>query len=89
MVVELTFSVEDKSDFSLDEAKKYLKEWLGRNIFSVVENGHIKNIKPKIIAEELLEDQNNQFDGINDYKFLCFNGEAKYIILDVDRFVGP
>lgn len=77
----------DKSDFSLKEAKKYLKEWLKRNNFSAGREWSYKNIKPKIIAEELLEDQNNQFDGINDYKFLCFNGEAKYIILDVDRFV--
>ena len=45
-----------------------------------------KNIVPRIIAEELIEDENNQFSGINDYKFICFNGEPKYIVLDVDRY---
>ena len=36
--------------------------------------------------EELLEDTENPFDGINDYKFLCFQGKPKYIVLDVDRY---
>ena len=41
-----------------------------------------------IVVEEYLEDKDNPFDGINDYKFLCFNGNAKYIVLDVDRKVN-
>lgn len=77
----------DKSNFLIDEAKITLNKWLRRDFFSYGREWSYKNIRPKIIAEELIEDQYNQFDGINDYKFLCFNGEAKYIILDVDRFV--
>lgn len=41
-------------------------------------------IKTKIIVEEFLEDDNDE--GIADYKFLCFNGNPEYIVYDVDRF---
>src|SRR5699024_6097348 len=44
---------------------------------------------PKIIVEELLEETENEsnYEGISDYKFLCFNGNPEYVIFDVDRFV--
>lgn len=35
------------------------------------------NIKPKIIAEEYLE--NNDNEGIYDFRVYCFNGKAKNI----------
>jgi hypothetical protein len=38
---------------------------------------HYMNIKPKIIAEECLE--NNDNEGIFDYRVYCFNGKAKNI----------
>lgn len=77
----------DKSNFSLEKAKKSLNEWLKRDNYSSGREWSYKNINPKIIAEEFLEDENNRFGGINDYKFLCFNGKAKYIVFDVDRYI--
>lgn len=41
---------------------------------------------PKIIIEELLEDDSNVDGSISDYKLLCFNGRPEYIVLDIDRF---
>ncbi|MGG3940329.1 ATP-grasp fold amidoligase family protein [Peribacillus psychrosaccharolyticus] len=75
----------DKNKFPLEKVKKSLNDWLNRNIFSSGREWSYKNIVPKIIVEELLEDLGNPFEGINDYKFLCFNGAAKYVVLDVDR----
>lgn len=44
--------------------------------------------KRKIICERLLEDPKTKNNGINDYKFLCFNGNPEFIVYDVDRYVG-
>lgn len=77
---------EDKKKFDIDRIKKELSIWIERDVFAAGREWSYKNIQPKIIVEELLEDNQNNFDGISDYKFLCFNGEPKYIIFDVDRF---
>jgi len=75
----------DKASLDIDDIKFSLKKWLKRNNYSAGREWSYKNIVPKIIVEEYLEDESDSFDGISDYKFLCFNGEAKYIIFDVDR----
>ena len=38
----------------------------------------------KIIVAEYFEDEANLFEGINDYKILCFDGKVEYFY--VDRF---
>lgn len=43
---------------------------------------------PKIIIEELLEDPNTTDGSVSDFKFLCFNGQPEYIVLDIDRFTN-
>ncbi|MGO4961248.1 ATP-grasp fold amidoligase family protein [Jeotgalibaca porci] len=78
----------DKSTLSLDQIKSDIAVWLKRDNYAVGREWSYKGIKPKIIIEEYLEDNDNKFDGINDYKFLCFNGKPKYIVLDVDRNIG-
>lgn len=77
----------DKSKLDLDIIKKEFSKWLKRDIYSSGREWSYKNIKPRIIVEELLEDGSNTFSGINDYKFLCFNGKPKYVVFDVDRYV--
>jgi hypothetical protein len=76
-----------KSQLQLDKVKQSLNEWMSRDNYSVGREWSYKGIVPKIIVEEYLEDENNSFDGINDYKFICFNGRAKYIVFDVDRHI--
>ena len=78
----------DKSDFNIKKAKKIVKSWLAHDMYLLGREWCYKNIKPKIIVEKFLEDKNNVFKGVNDYKFLCFNGKAKYIVVDVDRQVS-
>lgn len=78
----------DKSTLSLEQIKSDLAVWLKRDNYAVGREWSYKGITPKIIIEEYLEDNDNKFDGINDYKFLCFNGKPKYVVLDVDRHIG-
>lgn len=78
----------EKSTLSLKQIKSNLVAWLKRDNYAVGREWSYKGITPKIIIEEYLEDDYNTFDGINDYKFLCFNGTPKYVVLDVDRNIG-
>jgi hypothetical protein len=45
-------------------------------------------IEPGIIVEDLLVNDKQPEAGINDYKIFCYGGKAKYIVVDVDRYVG-
>jgi len=57
--------------------KKYLKRRFG---YSTCEP-HYTRIKPRIIAEEWLENTNSEIsNSIIDYKVWCFNGEPTYIM---------
>lgn len=78
----------NKNEFNFDKVQEELSTWLNRNMFAAGREWSYKNIEPKIIVEELLEEKNEieNIDGINDYKFLCFNGNPEYIIFDTDRF---
>ena len=41
-----------------------------------------------IVVEELLVNEENPEAGVNDYKIFCYNGKPRYIIVDVDRYIG-
>lgn len=41
-----------------------------------------------IVVEELLINREKPEAGVNDYKIFCYNGHAKYVIVDVDRYIG-
>ena len=53
------------------------------NYFYLGREYQYKNIKPQIIIEDLLVDESGNIP--KDYKFFCFNGEVKYIQVDIDR----
>lgn len=62
---------------ALDRARVFgeMREWLSRDYFWVGREWPYKDIKPRIVAEKLIDDQ------IVDYKFYCFNGEPKVLYL--------
>lgn len=45
-------------------------------------------LMPGLVVEELLMNDENPVAGINDYKIFCYNGKPKYIVVDVDRYIG-
>lgn len=71
----------DKNNFDLDEAKRRLEKSLKKNYYYQLREWPYKNIKPQIIAEKFIEDTDS--DDLRDYKFLCFNGEPKYVYVTV------
>ena len=45
-------------------------------------------IETGIVAEQLLVNEQNPEAGVDDYKILCYNGRAEFVIVDTDRFIG-
>lgn len=78
----------DKTRFQIEKAQDALREWLKRDCYGLGREWAYKDIKPRIIVEEFLEDKENIYKGINDYKFLCFGGRVNYIVFDVNRYAG-
>ena len=70
----------DKSKLNIEETKQKLRKYLKRNYFYVGREWPYKNVKPRIICEELLEDKDSS--ELRDYRFFCFNGEPKFITVD-------
>lgn len=69
--------VTDKSSADIEQIKRTAKGWLGRNFaFECGFEMQYAGIKPRIIAEEYLE---NGGGDIYDYKFWCFKGRCHYI----------
>ena len=73
----------DKNKFNISEAKKKMDYWMKINyaFFYGLELQY-KNIKKKIIAEEYIENNNNN---INDYKIWCFDGKIEVIMVITER----
>jgi len=77
----------DKSKLNIQDTVKKLNKHLKRNLFWYGREWPYKNVKPCVIAEEYLEEHNNQslIDPLIDYKVLCFNGKAKVVQVHCGR----
>ena len=69
----------NKATFNKDAAQKKINKCLKRNYFWNNREYPYKNVKPRIIAEQYLEDDLSSKQGLTDYKFFCFNGEPKFL----------
>lgn len=78
--------VKDKSSFDVDKARKKINEALKCNFYYIGREWPYKNIKPRIIAEKYMEDE--ECGELRDYKFFCFNGEPKAMFIASDRGIG-
>lgn len=77
------FICTDKSKFNIEDAKLKINTALKRNFYYVAREWVYKNIKPRIICEKFISDNEITPD---DYKVLCFNGKAKLVEIHIDRF---
>lgn len=75
----------DKGSLDIEKAKLKLTRSLKNNYYYHGREWPYKNVKPRIIAEKLLVDNND--DDLRDYKFFCFNGKVKCFKIDFDRFL--
>lgn len=75
----------NKSKLDIKKARKKINKALKLNYYYVTREWPYKNIKPRIIVEEFLENENND---LNDYKVMCFNGKPYMIQYHSGRFLG-
>ncbi|WP_281542522.1 ATP-grasp fold amidoligase family protein [Maribacter aestuarii] len=76
----------DKSQFDIANAKQTMNKWLKTNFYERWGEHAYKNVPPRIICEQYLENENES--AVVDYKFHCFHGEPKHIQIDRDRFIN-
>ncbi len=74
--------VTDKATLNFSQAKSKFDYWMNRNYAFYGLELQYMNIPRKIIAEKYLV----ELEQVYDYKFMCFNGEVKFIWVDTDRF---
>ena len=78
--------VKDKNLMDKEAAKKKLDDALQQNFYYIGREWPYKNVKPRIIAEQYVEDH---IDGeLRDYKFFCFDGEPKAMFIASERGTG-
>ena len=73
----------DKSLLNIPEAKKKITKCLKRNFYYFGREWPYKNVQPRIIAEEYMED--SKTGELRDYKFFAFDGEVKALFVATER----
>lgn len=77
------FICRDKRAIDYSRLRHEVNRWLKRRYYWVHREWPYKNIKPRIIAEEYIEDSKHK--ELRDYKFFCFNGVVKAMFIASDR----
>jgi len=73
----------DKFSFDIEAAKKKINASLKTNFYWVAREWPYKDVKPRIIAEQYMEDKSDH--ELRDYKFFAFDGVAKALFIATDR----
>lgn len=70
----------DKSKLDWNKWKRVMNSWMGLNVYAFGREWNYQNIVPRIIIEKLIE-----AEPLIDYKFMCFNGEPKFLQINVEE----
>ena len=73
----------DKSKLDIDKARKKINKCLKHSFYWGMREWPYKNVKPRIIAEEYMED--SKTGELRDYKFFCFDGVVKALFVASER----
>lgn len=76
----------NKSSFNYFAAEAKINKHLRKKHFFLSREWPYKNVKPRIIAEELLFSRNENI--FKDFKFYCFNGEPKIMYISSGKEHG-
>lgn len=70
-------------NINIEESKEKLKNWFKKTNYKYEE--HYNLIEPVILIEEFIQDINPKLKIPRDYKFMCFKGKVKCILVCDDR----
>lgn len=74
----------NKSKLKITKVKRKINEFLERKYFYIHREWPYKNVKPRIIIEKYMCTKKQK--ELIDYKFFCFNGNPKIILVCSERF---
>ena len=74
----------NKNEIDYKVLKKHINGWLKRQYYYLHREWPYKNVKPRIIIEKYMQEKNGE--ELKDYKFFCFNGKPKMVLVCSDRF---
>lgn len=78
------YIVKDKSQFNEKRARVIFNDWMATDYaYNTGFELHYSEIERRIIIEKYLETPQNE---LQDYKFLCFDGEPKFCWVDMGRY---
>lgn len=78
--------VKDRDRIDLDDGLRELDKALKRDFYSEAREFPYKHVRPRVIAEPLLLDSIS--GDLRDYKFLCFNGKVRAMLIAAGRSSG-
>lgn len=73
----------NKEKLDIEKAKKKINKSLRKNYFHGTREYPYKNVKPHVLVEKYMEDENEE---LQDYKLMCFNGKVKCSFVCSERF---
>lgn len=76
----------DKSQLDIENVKQKISKAMKLDLYLRFREWQYEGIKPRIIAEQLLEDPSCPY--LRDYKFYCFNGEPKVFYITSDKGIS-
>ena len=76
--------VPDKSKLNWFKSKMTLNRWLRKSqYYRTGLEWAYKDVKPRLTIEKFLKEEGKEV--LNDYKFYCFDGEPKFLQIDIER----
>ena len=78
--------VKNKNNIKKNKINKKLKKWLKKNWYWYAREWAYKDVKPRIIVEQYMEDKIQK--ELIDYKFYCFDGEPFIVDVCSKRYSG-
>ena len=70
---------ENKAELNWPSSVRIMNDWLKCNLFVFGREWNYKEIEPRILVEKYIDHK-----PLNDYKYMCFNGEPLYMQLNND-----
>ncbi|MGE5579016.1 MAG: ATP-grasp fold amidoligase family protein [Bacillota bacterium] len=78
-----TVLCKDKAKFDSWDRCRFIRKRMSLNYYALGREWPYRNVKPRIIAEELMVDESGT--ELKDYKFFCFDGEPKVLLVATGR----
>jgi TupA-like ATPgrasp len=71
-----------KTKINKDDLKNLVNGWFSENFYTLFREAQYKNLKPRLLCENYLEDE---YGELKDYKFCCFDGKPNFLEIHSGR----